>query len=128
MVFTEEQKMIQEMVGKLAKDKIEPLVKETDMSSHSSPEIIKLLAKNDLLKIALPEKYGGIGADHTTIAMVVEEVARVDASTAMILFVTQSLIQILKQWGSEETFKFHQMKTTQINIECYIFFNTPKLN
>lgn len=102
MYFTDEQKMIQEMVGKLARDKIAPLVKEADVSGHSSPEIIRLLAKNDLLKTALPEKYGGIGANYTTIAMVVEEMAKVDASTAMILFVTQSLIQILKQWGSEE--------------------------
>jgi len=90
------------MVGKLAKDKIEPLTKEADVSGHSSPEIVRLLAENDLLKIALPEKYGGIGANYTTIALVVEEMARVDASTAMILFVTQSLIQMLKQWGSGE--------------------------
>jgi len=102
MNFTDEQKMIKEMVGKLAKDKIEPLVKEADVSGHSSPEVVMLLAENDLLKMAIPEKYGGIGANYTTIAMVVEEMARVDASTAMILFVTQSLIRILKQWGSEE--------------------------
>ena len=102
MNFTDEQKMIQEMVGKLARDKIEPLVKEADVAGHSSPEIVSLLAENDLLKMAIPEKYGGIGANYTTITIVVEEMARVDASTAMILFVTQSLIQILKQWGSEE--------------------------
>jgi alkylation response protein AidB-like acyl-CoA dehydrogenase len=102
MYFTDEQKMIQEMVGKLAKDKIEPLVKEADVKGHSSPEIVRLIAENDLLKMAIPEKQGGIGANYTTIAMVVEEMARVDASTAMILFVTQSLIQILKQWGNEE--------------------------
>lgn len=102
MYFTDEQKMIQEMVGKLAKDKIEPLVKEADVKGHSSPEIVRLMAENDLLKMAIPEKQGGIGAKYTTIAMVVEEMARVDASTAMILFVTQSLIQILKQWGNEE--------------------------
>lgn len=102
MNFTDEQKMIQETVGKLTKDKIEPLVKTADVSGRSSPDIVKLLAENGLLKMALPEAYGGIGANHTTIAMVVEEISRVDASTAMILFATQSLIQILKQWGTEE--------------------------
>ena len=102
MNFTDEQRMIQDMVRKLAGDRIEPLAKEADEAGHSSPEIVTLLAENGLLKMAIPEKYGGIGADYTTIAMVVEEMARVDASTAMILFVTQSLIQILKQWGSEE--------------------------
>ena len=102
MNFTDEQRMIQDMVRKLAGDKIEPLAKEADEAGHSSPEIVRLLAESGLLKMAIPEKYGGIGADYTTIAMVVEEMARVDASTAMILFVTQSFNQILKQWGSEE--------------------------
>lgn len=102
MNFTDEQKMIKEMIGKLARDEIKPLAREADVRGHSSAEIVRLLAENDLLKMALPEKYGGIEANYTTIAVVVEEVARVDASTAMILFVTQSLIQILKLWGSEE--------------------------
>jgi len=102
MNFTDEQRMIQEMVQKLANDKIGPMVKEADVSGHSSPEIVRLLAENDLLKMALPEEYGGIGASYTTIALVVEEMAKVDASTAMIVFVTQSLIQILKQWGNEK--------------------------
>ena len=69
MYFTDEQKMIQEMVGKLARDKIEPLVKEADASGHSSSDIVKILAKNNLLKMALPESYGGIGANYTTIAL-----------------------------------------------------------
>ena len=83
------------------------------MAGHSSPEIISLLSEIDLLNIALPEEYGGINANYTTIAMVVEEMARVDASSAMIIFVTQSLIQILKQWGNEEQKErfFGQMST-----------------
>ena len=111
--FTKEQRMIKEAVRKLAKDKIEPLSKDADVSGHSSPEIISLLSEIDLLNIGLPEEYGGINANYTTIAMVVEEMARVDASSAMILFVTQSLIQILKQWGNEEQKKrfFGQMST-----------------
>ena len=102
MDITEEQKMIREMVGKLARDKIGPLAKEADASGHSSPEIISHLAENDLLKIGLPEKYGGIFANYYTTALVVEEMARVDGSAAMTLFVTQTLIHILNQWGSEE--------------------------
>ena len=100
--FTDEQRMIQEMVGRLAKERIMPFVEEADRAGHSLPQVVKILAENGLLKLGLPEKYGGIGADYTTIALVVEELAKVDASTAMTLFVTQSLIQILKEAGSEE--------------------------
>ena len=102
LVFSDEQKMIKAMIGKLAKDKISPLSEGADAAGHSSPEMVKLLAQNGLLKMGVPEAYGGIGASYTTIAMAVEELAKVDASAAMIMFVTQSLIQILKQWGSTE--------------------------
>lgn len=111
--FTDEQRMMQEMVGKLSRDKIASLAQDTDYSGQPSSEILKLLAENDLLKLGLPEKDGGINANFTTTALIVEEMAKVDASTAMIVFVTQSLIQILKQSGSEEQkeYFFSQMSS-----------------
>ena len=99
--FTSEQKMIQKEVARLAREKIAPLAVEADAKGHSSPEIIKLLADHDLLKAAVPEKYDGIGADYTTLAIIMEELARVDTSAAMIAFATQTFIQILNVWGSE---------------------------
>lgn len=111
--FTDEQRMMQEMVGKLSREKIASLSQDTDSSGQPSSEILKLLAENDLLKLGLPEKDGGINANFTTTALIVEEMAKVDASTAMIVFVTQSLIQILKQSGSEEQkeYFFSQMSS-----------------
>ncbi|MBL7210870.1 MAG: acyl-CoA dehydrogenase family protein [Desulfobacteraceae bacterium] len=100
--FTDEQKMIQEMVGRLGRDEIGPLAEKADISGYSSPEVVRLLADNGLLKMSLPTEYGGIGANHTTIALVVEELAKVDASTAMIVFVNQTLPQILGDWGNKE--------------------------
>ena len=52
----------------MAKDKIEHLAKDADVSGHTSPEVVRLLAEIDLLNMALPEKYGGIDADYTTSA------------------------------------------------------------
>jgi len=100
--FTDEQRMIQDMVGRLGRDEIGPLAKKADITGYSSPEIVRLLADNGLLKMSLPTKYGGIGADYTTVAVVVEELAKVDASTAMIVFVNQTLPHILRDWGNEE--------------------------
>jgi alkylation response protein AidB-like acyl-CoA dehydrogenase len=118
--FTDEQEMIQDMVRKLAREKIDPLTKAADTAGRSSSEILGLLVDNALLKLALPEKYGGIAADYTTIALVVEEMARVDASTAMIIFVTQSLIQILKQWGNrEQQERFLSQMTTGDKINAF---------
>ncbi len=100
--FSEEQNMIKDMVSKLARNHIGPLAKDADISGYSSPKIVEHLAEAGLLKMGLPEEFGGIGAGHTTTALVVEEMAKTDASAAMIVFVTQSLIQILKRWANEE--------------------------
>ena len=102
MILTDEQIMIKDMVAKLSRKEILPLAKDADIAGHSSPEIVKLLAENGLLKMALPEEYDGINADYTTIALVVEELAKVDASAAMIFFVTQAFINIMKQWANKE--------------------------
>ena len=111
--FTDEQKMIKDMVGRFAREKIAPLAKEADAIGRPSNEILKLLTESGLLKMSLPEEYGGIEADYTTIAVVVEEMAQVDASAAMMVFATQSLVQILRQWGNREQKErfFSQMST-----------------
>ena len=111
--FTDEQRMIKATIRQLSTDRIAHLAKDADASGHTSPEIVSLLAKIDLLNMALPEKYGGIDADYTTTAAAVEEMAKVDASTAMIVFVNQAVLHILKPWGNEEQKErfFSQMAT-----------------
>ncbi len=118
--FTDEQRMIRDTVRQLAANKIAPLAVDADVAGHTSLEIIHLLAEIDLLNMALPEKYGGIDADYTTIAAAVEEMAKVDASAAMIVFVNQSVIHILKQWGNEEQKeRFFSQMSTKNNINAF---------
>ncbi|XP_013402089.1 short/branched chain specific acyl-CoA dehydrogenase, mitochondrial-like [Lingula anatina] len=45
-MFTEEETMMKETVAKLAKDKIEPLVREMDEKSQMDPSVIKALFEN----------------------------------------------------------------------------------
>ena len=94
--------MIQETVRKLAREKIDPIAGTADEEGRSSQEVLKVLKENGLLKICVPEKHGGIGADHTTIALIIEEMANVDASTAMIIFAGQTLTMVLREWGTEK--------------------------
>jgi alkylation response protein AidB-like acyl-CoA dehydrogenase len=102
MDLTQEQRLMQETVTRLAREKIGPLAKAADAAGRSSPEVIRHMADAGLLVMALPEEHGGIGADFTTTALAVETMARVDASAAMILFVTQCFIHVMRQWGNEE--------------------------
>jgi alkylation response protein AidB-like acyl-CoA dehydrogenase len=99
--FSDEQVMLRETVQRIAKEKISPLVDEAYQRGRASPDILKILADHGLLVISLPSEYGGIGANATTRALVVEEVAKVCASTSMYIFSSQFVIVFLLEYGTE---------------------------
>ena len=101
--YSDEQKMIKETVRKLAREKIEPLIEEMERTGQGGDEALKILAENDLLKLSLPEEYGGIGADFTTMAIVIEEMAKVDSSMGMHIFTSAAgLALIVGDFATED--------------------------
>lgn len=58
--FTAEQKMIQDMVRKLGAEKLAPRVQEIEETDEFPWDIVDILGDNGLLRIVLPEKYGGM--------------------------------------------------------------------
>jgi alkylation response protein AidB-like acyl-CoA dehydrogenase len=100
--FTVEQIMIQEMVRKLTKEKILPRVPEIDENDEYPEDIVRILAENALLKLALPEKYGGIDSDTTTLSLVITELSQASPPMGSLVLSTQSVIKIINRYGSDE--------------------------
>jgi alkylation response protein AidB-like acyl-CoA dehydrogenase len=100
--FTDEQKMIQEMVRKLTLEKISPRVADIDENDEFPKDLVEVLAENDLLKLTLPEKYGGIDADTTTLSLVISELSNASAPMGSLVLSAQSVIKIIKAYGGEE--------------------------
>ncbi len=61
--LTEEQKMIQEMAHDFAEKEIKPKAPELDKTERHPTEIIEKMAELNLMGIAIPDTYGGGGAD-----------------------------------------------------------------
>ena len=100
--YTDEQNMIREMVSKVAREKIEPLIEELDEKGEGGGEAIDILRENNFMTLPLPQEYGGIGADYTTTALVIEELAKVDAGISMYVFTTTTDIFFIRDFGSED--------------------------
>ncbi|OGW16955.1 MAG: acyl-CoA dehydrogenase [Nitrospinae bacterium RIFCSPLOWO2_12_FULL_45_22] len=100
--FTEEQQMIRQMIARLAAEKIAPRAAEIDETNDFPQDIKEIMAQNGLLKMGLPEKYGGIGAGVTTLCIVMEEVAKVSLSATIIFFSIHLIIEMLLAAGTEE--------------------------
>ncbi|MDI5965223.1 acyl-CoA dehydrogenase family protein [Streptantibioticus silvisoli] len=99
---SEEHEMLREAVRALAEAKIAPFAAEVDERARFPQEALEALVANDLHAVHVPEVYGGAGADALATVVVIEEVARVCASSSLIPAVNKlgSLPVMLS--GSEE--------------------------
>ena len=101
--LTEEQKLLQRSVRDFADAEVKPLAKELDETGRFPLESVRKAAELGLTGISVPEKYGGAGMDHICYSIVMEEIARVCASTSVILSVQNSLYcASIDRFGNEE--------------------------
>jgi len=97
------QKLIQEMVRDFAQKELVEKAAEIDMSCEFPKDSIKKMAPLGILGMVLPEQYGGGGMDFVSLAIAIEEISRVCASTGVIVAVTQTLTAYpILTFGSEE--------------------------
>jgi len=101
--LSEEQRAIQQMARDFASRELAPHVDQWDADAHFEPGVIKQLADLGFLGMMVPEKYDGLGLDTLTYLVALEEIAAVDASTAVLMSVHNSLpTQMILKWGTEE--------------------------
>ena len=100
--LTEEQTMLRAAVRQLAEDKIAPHAAEVDEEAKFPQDALDALVKSGFHAVHIPEQYGGMGADAISACIVVEEVARVCASSSLIPAVNKLGSQPVILSGSEE--------------------------
>ena len=72
------------MVRELAEERIAPRAADIDAKGEFPEDLRQLLAQQDLLGTCFEERHGGTGLDSIGQAIVVEEIARADATTSLI--------------------------------------------
>jgi len=82
--LTSEQTELRALVRELAEERVAPRAAEIDQKAEFPWDLKELLAKQDLLGAWCPEEYGGTGLDEIGQAILVEEIARADATTSLI--------------------------------------------
>ena len=100
--LSEEHQMLRESVRALSEAKIAPFAAQVDEESRFPQEALDALVANDLHAVHVPEEYGGAGADALATVLVIEEVARVCASSSLIPAVNKLGSLPLLLAGSEE--------------------------
>ncbi|HXW17930.1 MAG TPA: acyl-CoA dehydrogenase [Candidatus Acidoferrales bacterium] len=101
--LSEEQKLLQTTVREFAEAEVKPLARELDETGHFPYETFRKAAALGLTGVAIPEADGGAGMDHICYAIMIEEIARVCASTSVVLSVQNSLYcDPIHRFGTDE--------------------------
>jgi alkylation response protein AidB-like acyl-CoA dehydrogenase len=100
--LTSDQQLIRDTVRQFMETEIRPLIREYERAHRFPLEQIRKLGEMGFCGMLIPEEWGGAGADTISYALMLEEVARVEASTAVVLSVTNSVAAApLLKHGSE---------------------------
>ncbi|MEI7645375.1 MAG: acyl-CoA dehydrogenase family protein [Chloroflexales bacterium] len=113
MFLGDEHDMLRRAVRDFAEKEVAPHIRAWDRSgaAHSEgPEtrehirpILRRMGELGLLGICLPQKYGGAGMDYLALAIVCEELERVDSTLRVVISVHTGLSSLsIFQWGTEE--------------------------
>lgn len=89
--LSSDQQLIRDTVRQFMETEVRPVQREYERTHKFPTEQIKKLGEMGYCGMLIPEEWGGAGMDMVSYAVMMEEVARVDASTAVILSVTNSV-------------------------------------
>jgi butyryl-CoA dehydrogenase len=102
--LTEEQKIIQETAARFAKQELEPVAAKLDATKDR--EILKAnlkkLAELGFNGLAVDPQYGGTGAGAVAFSLVMTELGKACAATAVTTSVTNMVAEVIQAVGTEE--------------------------
>ena len=101
--LTAQQQLVKQLMKSFADNEVKPLAAEIDETERFPRETVEKMAKSGMMGINIPAQYGGAGADSLSYVIALEELAKVCATTAIILSAHTSLCcGPLLAFGTEE--------------------------
>jgi alkylation response protein AidB-like acyl-CoA dehydrogenase len=87
--LSEELEQFRKLVREICDEKLAPRAPEIDEEDEFPWDVHKLFVENELMAVGFPEEHGGAGGGSITMAVMIEEIARVSASASLIPLVNR---------------------------------------
>jgi alkylation response protein AidB-like acyl-CoA dehydrogenase len=101
-VLSDEQREIRELVRTIARERVAPRAAEIDRSHEFPWDVVEVFRENDLFALLFDEEWGGTGTGTLLALVAIEELAKVCATSALILAVQELGSLGLELAGSQE--------------------------
>jgi alkylation response protein AidB-like acyl-CoA dehydrogenase len=99
---SDEQRAIGDVARDVAQREIAPHIAAWDREHVFPRALYGKLTEAGLMGMLVPEQYGGVGADYVSYVLAIEELARVDAGTAVTVSVHSMICNAIAKLGSLE--------------------------
>jgi short/branched chain acyl-CoA dehydrogenase len=101
--LSEDHELFRKVVRDFAEHEVAPHVAQWDREHHFPVDVVVKMGELGLFGLAVPEQYGGSGADFTSLCVAIEELGRVDQSLGITLEAGMGLgINPILTFGTEE--------------------------
>lgn len=100
--LTEDQKELRDLARRIAQEKIAPLTEKYDEEQIFPWDIVEIMAQSDLFSVLVPEEYEGLSGKVMDLAIVTEELCKVDAGISLAFGATGLGMYPILLSGSEE--------------------------
>ncbi|WP_375209950.1 isobutyryl-CoA dehydrogenase [Hyphomonas jannaschiana] len=100
-LFSDEQLMIRDMARKFAEEELLPNSEEWDQTSHFPVDVIRKAAELGFASIYVKEDVGGAGLTRTDAALIFEQLAYGDVSTAAFISIHNMASWMIDTFGSD---------------------------
>lgn len=119
--LNEEQRLVRQTAQDFASEVVKPLARKIDQQHYYPTELIPKLGALGFMGINIDHDFGGSGLDAVSYALIIEELARVCASTSVIVSAHNSLcIYPIQEFGTPEQKKKYLPKlATGELIGCF---------
>jgi acyl-CoA dehydrogenase len=97
--LSDEQRAIGAAAAEIAQREIAPYIARWDRDHLFPRELYRKLTDAGIMGILVPEEYGGAGAEYLSYALAIEELARVDAGTAVTVSVHSMICSAIRRLG-----------------------------
>lgn len=118
--LSEEEDQFRASIREFAEGEVRPRVEEMETAGHLDENLMKQCFDLGLMAIEVPEEYGGTGASFFTAILAIEELARIDASSAVFVDVQNTLVNnAIVRWANEDLKKKYLPELANEKVGAY---------
>jgi alkylation response protein AidB-like acyl-CoA dehydrogenase len=101
-LLSEEETMFRDAVAAFADEEVRPRVAEMERAGKIDPALLPKYFELGLMGIEVPDQYGGSGGTLFMVTLAVEEISKVDAASAIVCDVQNTLVNYpIVRYGSD---------------------------